>query len=374
MGVLVNAKSEPSFVLQREDFPRALRGLKKFAKELPDDFEVPEAVAKAKTLADALGDNYWAPRFDDFGDLVSIDYQVDKAPHDATDYWPVPMLEVLAKAGARGWVRFSADDYECSFDLDHDGVGRHEVSSSFALALDGQPPDHAAPGESVRLTIKAGEQITEHPLTVSVHSDWTLSGQKGHVSAQFDAAPMHAGETRVITLELDAQARGGLIVYIEAGEGRVYWTPTIDPSAEEIAKPWTVIDRRSNADRRAMVPKGAIKKTLERVRRYAVRNCERPGAAFLREIAEADSLDAALALAGLELRAAERKQQELVFVADQLPGAELYFTQLLDLLAKSAARWCGVSLSLAFAEAPKLWREYGVRYGDIQCSVKPRVS
>jgi hypothetical protein len=369
MGVLVDAKSESSFLLEREDFPRALRALKRFAKELPDDLDAPEAVAKAKTLVDALDQAMWAPRVDDFGDLVGIDYQVDKAPHDATDYWPVPMLEVLAKAGARGRVRFSADDYKCVFDLDHDGVSRYEISSSFALWVTG--PDRALPGESVALTLEAGEQIADVPVTVKLYPDWALTGQTGGITARFDATPMHAGETRTITLEFDGKARGGLTVYIEAGEGRSYWSANIEPSAEEIAKPWTVIDRRSKADRRAMVPKGAIKKTCERLRRYAARNCEKPGAAFLRQIAEADSLDAALAIAGLELRTVGR-DQELVFVADQLPGAERYFTQLLDLLAKPATRWSGVSFSLAFAEAPKLWREYSVSQGDIRCSVTPR--
>jgi hypothetical protein len=44
----------------------------------------------------------------------------------------------------------------------------------------------------------------------------------------------------------------------------------------------------------------------------------------------------------VELRAAEARQQELVFVADRLPGAERYFTQLLDLLAKPARRHCRI--------------------------------
>src|SRR5262245_13848966 len=72
MGVLVNAKSEPSFVLEREDFARALGGLKRLAKSLPNEFDMPDGVAKAKTLKDAFESTFWEPRFDAFGDLVGL--------------------------------------------------------------------------------------------------------------------------------------------------------------------------------------------------------------------------------------------------------------------------------------------------------------
>lgn len=375
MGVLVTAKSEPSFLLEREDFARALRGLQRLAKTLPDDLETPDAVAKAKTLKDAFEVAYWAPRFDAFGDLVGLEYLVDKAPRDATDYWPVPMLEELAKAGARGRFYFSADDYACAFELEHDGVYRSDIASS-VLAVVGREPERGKPGESVIVRVKAGERIPDAPLAVKVHSDWAIEGKSGDIiRTSFDASPMRDGEVRAITVELAAEARGHVDIVIQAGDATAYGSFAVEPSADEIANPWTVIDRRSAADRSAIVPQGARKKTLERLRRFAVRNCERPGAAFLRELGEANELDAALAMLGLELRAAERRQQELVFVRDRLPGAEHYFGQLLDLLAKSAGRHCRISLSLAFAEAPTLWREYRVSYhGGIRCSVSPRNS
>ena len=369
MGVLVNVKSEPSFVLQREDLDRALRGLKRLAKSMPGELEAPEALARSKTLADALERAYWSPSFDAFGDLVGLNYQVDKAPHDSTDFWPLPILEVLAKAGARGQIRYSADEYECVYELDHDGVGRR---ASLPLLVVGQQPDRAAPGESVVVQIKAGDSIPAVPLNVSVHCDWMLDEQDSGVTTHVSTEPLRAGELRELTLELGAQARGGLNLMFSAGDAYACWSLAIEPTAEELAKPWTVIDRRSVADRRVMVPKGAIKKTLERLRRFAIRHCERPGAGFLREVAKAESLDAALAAASLELRAVER-EQELVFVGDRLPGAERYFIPLLDLLAKPAATHCRMSLALAYAEAPELWREYRVRYGDIRCSVSRRV-
>jgi hypothetical protein len=113
----------------------------------------------------------------------------------------------------------------------------------------------------------------DFPSNACVMPDFSPCG--GDVVGSW-TAPMHAGETRTITLEFDGKARGGLTVYIEAGEGRAYWSANIEPSTEELTKPWTVIDRRSKADRRAMVPKGAIKKTLERLRRYAARSLGAP--------------------------------------------------------------------------------------------------
>jgi hypothetical protein len=284
----------------------------------------------------------------------------------------VSMLEVLAKAGARGRIRYSADEYECAFDLDHDGVYRLETGSTYRLKVVEQTPERAAPGETVVVSVKAGDNIAAAPLTVGVHCDWAIDGKSKDISAAFEPGPMRAGEVRAVALELPAGARGTVDLVFQAGEQYTYWSFGIEPSAEEIANPWTVVDRRSVADRAAVVPKGAIKKTLERLRRFAVRNSERPGAAFLHAVSEATDLEAALAAAGLELRAADRRQQELVFVGERLPGAEIYFTRLLDLLAKPAGHHCRISFSLAFAEAPTLWREYRVWHGGIRGAVQPR--
>ncbi|MFV8756500.1 hypothetical protein ACNOYE_38635 [Nannocystaceae bacterium ST9] len=369
--MLVDAKSDPSFVLEREDFAKALRGLKRLAKDQPAEFDYPDSLARTKTLADALGHAMWGARFDAYGDLVGIDYQVDKAPQDASDFWPVTVLEVLAKAGARGRVNYSADDYECVFELDAQGVYRYERESSFGLRVVADESVRATPGESLVVRVEAGDRIaTAAPPNVKVVSDWGPTSS----SVSFDPSPLRAGESRSLTLAVAEDARGSLGVEVRAGSESATWTTAVEPSADEIASPWVVIDRRSESSRSAMVASAGTKKALERLRRYAARNHARPGAAFLREIAEADSLEAALVLAGLQLRTVDR-QQELSFVADRLPGAELHFIALLDRLAEMpGGRRCRISLSLAFDHSPAIWREYRVAYrGGIACSVTPRI-
>jgi hypothetical protein len=91
MGVLVTFEST-AMLLQHEDFPAALRALKKLVKDASGSFRDAVAVARAKDLRTALTAAELASEVDAYGDLVAIRYVGEKLPAGASDEFPEELL------------------------------------------------------------------------------------------------------------------------------------------------------------------------------------------------------------------------------------------------------------------------------------------
>jgi hypothetical protein len=89
MGALVDVTSE-GFLLPRKQFAGTLRAL--------------EAFEKAEDLEEALEALSFRFVKNEKGDLVDLSYGSDKAPSDAGELWPLPLLEALAPFVKQGTV------------------------------------------------------------------------------------------------------------------------------------------------------------------------------------------------------------------------------------------------------------------------------
>jgi hypothetical protein len=96
MGTLVTFESH-GLLLQREDFPGALRALQKIAKTVPGFFRDEKAVRTSKDLMTALRAGEFPAEVDAYGDVIGIRYIGDKWPPGGPDDFPEHLVFGLAK-------------------------------------------------------------------------------------------------------------------------------------------------------------------------------------------------------------------------------------------------------------------------------------
>src|SRR5688572_27213446 len=102
MGVLVDVKSS-EFELPAKGYDDALAALQAVVEDDPDEVENAEQVLGATTLLEALKAAHWIVKHDAKG-IHGLRYGVDKAPHEADDYWPSSIMKALAPSVTKGKV------------------------------------------------------------------------------------------------------------------------------------------------------------------------------------------------------------------------------------------------------------------------------
>ena len=382
MGMLVEVWST-DFLLQKEDFPAALRALKKFAKESPAEIFDVAAVAAQKSLPDALRAALWEGELDEHGDIVGLRYMADKFSHDASDFAPGPFLEMLARFVIYGNVRYS-DDYGdgrwyrlrwSRVDWISMGGGRSEASKPRAIFSHDDGPSDVAPGATVsfRVTLAPDSDGPRSLVFSYVESEfgqsYRLSDARARavVSAlELDPSPFDPGETRTIKVTAAESARGPVCIHFQSnpkGPSDLSCSPRFHvPTPEEDAGAWKILRAQGTSSRAQFVPPRFEKRAAELVRRYAVRHAHEPGGALLAPLAQATSLAEALALVGLEITY-EKRRQCLQMRATELPGSERHFMGLLRALSNYADFHATGRLDIVFANRPEWHRIYTLRYG-----------
>jgi hypothetical protein len=116
MGCLINCETS-DLLLRKAKFDGALRALQELAKELPEEFDDPQGILDAKTLAEAFQAAYFEVELDDAGDLIRVTYISDKAPPDSSEQWPDTLFYAIAPSIEEGTIEGSVDDYKWVIDV-----------------------------------------------------------------------------------------------------------------------------------------------------------------------------------------------------------------------------------------------------------------
>lgn len=297
-----------------------------FLKVEHEDFRRLSRTLKAETIEEALAG--WRSEFDEHGDLVSL--ESDSVP-------PESFFEVLAKYAL--WAGFLVEEDErLKAVWLHRGKVLFINPENYVLQMVGQPPK-VLPGATVELRFRvnpgpAPESITLSTIIVGIDrfSDPAAAGIE---SIEYDGAGLRTGEERSVKVALSPSARGPIRLHFDVVPklpGGFSLDLEVDAPPEPRA-PWQVIESRTGVPPlKAMLGKGDLKKALLRARRFAARHAHLPGGEFLSSVSQAESLDDALAAAGLEADFTGAPSA-IRFIHDTLPGAEPLFAGLLKALS-----------------------------------------
>ena len=366
MGTMVVFDST-ELLLQREDQPAALAALRAHLLDCPGDLEShADGGSDRPDLVTLLRSGAWVVDVDEHGDIVGLSYGGDKYPRDATDDFPMSILEALAPSVRHGrffrWIEGDA------------GVSEHHVGRGRNIYY------RRAPG--VRLT-----QLGDVPVLrpgVSVDVRFRLDGygtadgavvelscpHSTQVSGVFDPPAVPVGGTGTVRLTLYEGAAEPLAYWVSltlngtdlfdtALRLRVAPAPEHDPAHEVLAAespldngfPSTVVEAKD------------LPFLHEVLRRYARRHADRPGAAFLRDVLAAPDLPGALRAAGLEAGFGEGGEvQGFRFTASRLPGAERYLMGLFASM-RGVVR-SDPAFKVAYAHDPDHWVVIGYDWSE----------
>jgi hypothetical protein len=351
-------------LLQREDQPAALAALRDHLEECPNDVD-PPGVPKADDLVTALTAADWDVTVDEHGDIVGLRYLVDKAPRDSTETFPYYLLYALAPYIRYGkFARWEEQDAGLSLFV----VGRrerlreiHHRRAARLVQLGG--PSTVPTNGSVEVAFRvAGYGVADgDPVRVEANST--------QADCALDAAHVPAGGTGRMRITQRPGALDPLDVRVrlDAGNGALFeeqiacrLEPGPDTIRKVVAQDSPLDDPEWSADGDD-IPGNWFPAAHEALRRYAVRYGDRPGARFLRAVADASDVHGALRAAGLEMGPTNSGGAAgFRFVADELPGYERYFWGLFAALEGSYAGESG--FRLAFADDPGTWVEYASYY------------
>lgn len=380
MGELVTAHSY-DLRIDREDFAKGLRELKKFAKESPGELNDPSGVLNAKSFTDALAAAWWEPTLDEHGDICALEYIGDKLPIGADSF--DPFLRVLAKVTVCGDVVMTREEakvdvirlkrgklYDAPTWVTFEQLGRPpqvKPGSSFALRFRVNRTDMVAAPE-LRLRSMQTERgwcyfdpaTTERPPTAGIT---VIDSNLDH---------LEIGQEREVRIGLSPEARGPTMLNFETtGErknaGWLILRFNIETPPEE-SMGWKIALHDNHGAKKLYLPADE-KRTLLRLQRFAQRHAQERGGEFLAPVVSATSLDEALALIGLE-----RTEDTLRFTASQLPGSEQIFWGVMQQLAIFTNVHHGTTLKFQYAHAPEIIVSYeldGKAFRRVEYAKKP---
>lgn len=377
MGVLATFESE-ALLLQREDFPAALRALKKIAKDIPDYFHDAAAIVKAKDLRAALAAAELAHEVDEHGDLVRLTYAGDKLPKGADDEWPDRLI--------LGWKKLFRDaKFVCwiegtpkrVFWADRGVVrARERVEADTRRFENCAAEPRCRPGEGGELSFRylprdGGESV------VNVQ----VSAGSGPYEIDFAERAMQPGEeaTAVVRVREDGARypdRNAFSVTGTEGKGTVrghVWL-TIDIPRDEDALHEIVAKDSSERWSGTYLHAKNREKALEDVHRYAARHSTSPGGAFLAEVAKAENIVDALRAAGLEPALEGDHVRGVSFSGDRLVGSERHLLGLLRSFAGLVPRgpFHVRELRVAYAATPGWWIKFVLGHASVDRYYEPR--
>jgi hypothetical protein len=364
VGVLVTFESR-RLLLQREDFPAALRALKKRAKENPDSFHDAEAVTRTRDLASALQAADFAATFDEHGDLRGLSYVGEKLPRGADDDFPRFLLDA--------WKKLLHDS---RFDRWIEGtIMRHfSVSRGKVRAQDWTPPQRrleqvgapsrCRPGESIDVSFRYVSTIADDDVVCETVRDPKAWVSSGALVVEYDLRKMRPSDVTTVRAHLREDAsqyewdESCTISGSANGASMTGWITVLADTGDDLDDAPSIVATESSF-RGAFSSGRAAEAALEDMKRYAVRHATEPGGAFLAQVAAAGDIATALQAAGF---AAD--PEKLAFSADRLPGSERH---VLDLLRSFAAVTdADGEVRLAYASSPQWWTSFDYRKGVLR--------
>lgn len=363
MGTCVTFESR-GMLLQREDFPAALRALQKIAKTVPGFFRDEKGVRTAKDLMTALRLGEFPGELDTYGDLVAIRYVGDKWPPNGPDAFPEHLVFGLAKLlrntrfdlwveGVKGIRRFWIERGQVRSQVHTDSPRRFEQVG---------PVPRCRPGDTVEVHFRLVSDEADDSTEISV----AASDSAEPVRVSFEPRKMRPGDEAAMTVTL-------LDDYAFLPEGPVGPHLFGDPRMHGTLKVFAELppyDRDDALDvlesQSSPVPPGRQKIYLAKTKlaaalvdlqRYAARHVEEPGGAFLAGVAAAEDLAGALRAASLDPTFdSSGHLRGLAFVGQKLPGGERH---LHGLLLSYAALTDGTGeLAFCYAGSPDRWTRF----------------
>ena len=362
MGTMVVFDSH-EFLLQREDQPAAHAALLAHLEDCPGDLE---GDLDSPDLVTLLRSGWWFPDVDEHGDIVGLSYGGDKYPRDATDDFPMSILEAIAPFVRHGrclrWIEGDA-----GLSQHHLGRGRNIYYRRYPGVRLTQLGDVPAlrPGVSVDVEFRLDGYGTVDGAVVELGCPHSTQ-----VSGVFDPPSVPVGGTGTVRLTLrDAAADpvaywvsltlDGTDLFDTALRLRVAPAPEHDVAHEVVATESPL----DNGSASTVVEAKDLPFLLEVLRRYARRHADRPGAAFLRDVLAAPDLPGALRAAGLEAGFGDGGEvQGFRFTATRLPGAERY---LMGLFASMrGVVQSDPAFKVAYAHDPDHWVVIGYDWDE----------
>lgn len=370
MGVLVTFESV-QMLLQREDFPAALRALKKLAKDAPDVlFHDAPRVAKCKDLASALVAAEFPGTFDEHGDLVGLRFVGGKLPPGATDDFPDHLLFAWKKHLRDGvFDRWIEGTREMRFFVD-----RGTVRAMTRLPQDRRleqigPEPRCRPGDEVQLSFRyvSTSDTAAVPVRLSTPDEWCR--------AEFAERTMRPGEEATVVARIAERAtfeeRRGLILYGDGLRIHGHLMVTLDVE-DDLEQAHDVIATESppNWWSGTFVPAKKVATAVEDMHRYAARHATTAGGEFLARVGSATDIGAALREAGFEPTLEAGAVQRLAFSAPRLPGRERFVLGLLRSFA--GVTTATGQVRLAYASSPTWWTELAFTKATLRRLRRPR--
>ncbi|HRG98978.1 MAG TPA: hypothetical protein PLR99_22160 [Polyangiaceae bacterium] len=376
MGVLVRFESR-GMLLQREDFPAALRSLKKVARGAPELFRDRAAVMVAADLPAALEASDLAGTLDSHGDLVALSYAGDKLPPGAPDDFPLPLVVPWKKLLRAAAFEQHLEGAACALraTIDRGVVRSQEVPVKVRRFVQLGPVPVVPLGESAEIRLRYVSDVEGDDVAVAVKASDAFEP----IAVALASTRMRPGDETTLTVRALA-------------DRQLYFDDVIAAPLYGDAERVTV---RGHASLRLGVPEdlaraheleacehdpgvgvylGANKSAaaLEDARRYCRRFAREPGAAFLDRVAEGRDLPEALRAAGFAPAVdAAGDLRALAFVASRLPGHERFVVGLLRSFAGlTGAR--GARLRLAFDMTPRWWTTLLFDPGRLRRAHEPR--
>jgi hypothetical protein len=322
MGFLFNAESR-SLLVEHEDFAKTLRAVKRLAKEAPGQFYDPAAVAGAGNLMEALGASLWEGELDAAGDLVSMRYLADKLPPDADTF--DPFLAAIATGARHGRFRQTFDEGDPWFvEMRQRKLWRGWLGQ---LEQVGALP-RARIGETVELRFAVETDAATRLELRSIACDLgRCPADDRLVTVAGPHGVLRRGETYAIRATIGPDAPHGPMA-LSFAEPSVTLSLFVDAPEKAPAK-WRIASQWCSAD--AFLRTGDMRRALVAAQRFAARWMCAAGGEFLTAAVSADSIDAALAAAGVVMISSGRNV-ELGF-PDELPGSEELFWNFLCAIA-----------------------------------------
>ena len=355
MGVLVTFEST-RLLMQREDFPAALRALKKLAKDSSDFFHDAAGVVRCKDFASALAAAEFPGTFDEHGDLVSLRFVGDKLPQGGSDDFPDQLMVAWKKLFRDTifdrWIEGTAPR---RFWIDRGTVRSQEWAQPRRHFEQVGPVPRCRPGDRVEIAFRYLSTIEDDVAAVQVRTG--LHYPPCHI--EFAPRKMHPGEAASLVVCVDERAdryEEDLQFVVYGDEGNISirgWISLTLDVEDDLDQAHAIVAIESSAWNGVYLPEKKCATALEDVLRYAARHGASPGADFLRRVASATDIGLALREAGFEPAPTHGAVRSLSFAGNRLPGSERFVIGLLRSFA--ALTQATGAVRLAYASSPRWW-------------------
>ena len=385
MGNLVRLESK-RFLLQREDFPAALKSFKKLAADVPDYFRDPSAVRAARDLKSALEKGELLGELDGHGDLVGVEFVGEKLPPRAPDDFPDRLVLAWKKLAPNAVFHFWLEGSRTNqLTLRGGKLFSHELGALpwGRFELVGLTPE-CVPGQSVEIRVRL---VSDKPddrrrLALEGCKDW-----EGVLAFEHVPEDMQVGEDAVVRVAVERNAHHWSVdadhftLKGKAGDDFVMNSlplhvrdaiGNVDTAHEVVATEWTLEGSASGV----YLPAKQVKAAHEQVRRYCARHKTERGGEFLARVEAAPDLGAALREASFEPAFdASGTLHGLAFKGDRLAGGERHLHGMLASYARltgfTGATYAAM-LKVAFRHAPDVWATLVFHSGGMRWWRTPR--